>query len=148
MPSLFKFSPQVCAILQAFRWSRQHQQFCRFSSPFRLSLCPLLRLSSTSNSLADLAATGFSFLLYNQATMDPRTLITPGERYSCHLQCLIVSLLSPLVFILIVSRTGSVLSRLNSLTYKFPRFPLRNLCSLVTFAVPSLVFATKDTAYC
>ena len=37
-------------------------------------------------------------------------------------------------------RTGGVLSRLNSSTRMFPRFPLRNLCSLV--------FAATDTAYC
>ena len=30
----------------------------------------------------------------------------------------------------------------------FPRFPLRNLCSLVMHAVFSLVYAATDTAYC
>ena len=30
----------------------------------------------------------------------------------------------------------------------FPRFPPRNLCSLVVFAVSSLVYAATDTAYC
>ena len=39
--------------------------------------------------------------------------------------------LSPLLF----SRTGGVLSHRNSSTHRFPRFPLRNLCSLVMLAV-------------
>ena len=34
------------------------------------------------------------------------------------------------------------------LTHRFPRFPTRNLCSLVTLAVSSLVLAATDTAYC
>ena len=38
------------------------------------------------------------------------------------------------------------LSHQNSVTQRFPRFPLRNLCSLVMLAVFSLVFAAKDTA--
>ena len=35
---------------------------------------------STSNSLADMAGTAFPLLLFHQATMGPRTLISPGER--------------------------------------------------------------------
>ena len=50
------------------------------------------------------------------------------------------SLSSPLVSTLVFSRTGGVLSHLNSLTHRFPRFPLRNLGSLVMLAVLSLVF--------
>ena len=42
----------------------------------------------------------------------------------------------------------SVLFHLNSLTYRFPRFPLRNLCSLTTLAVCFFAFASTDTAYC
>ena len=45
-------------------------------------------------------------------------------------------------------RTGGVLSHRNSLTHKFPRFPPRNLCSLVMLAVFSLVYAATDTAFC
>ena len=66
------------------------------------------------------------------------------EHYSCSLQSLVVSLLLFLVFI----RTRSVLSHQNSFTHRFPRFPPRNLCSLVTLAVFSLVFAVTDTAFC
>ena len=51
-------------------------------------------------------------------------------------QSLVVSLLLSLV----LSRTGSVLSLQSILTHRFPRFPLRNLCSLVMLAVSSLVF--------
>ena len=36
----------------------------------------------------------------------------------------------------------------NSSTHRFPKFSLRNLCSLVALAVPSLIFAETDTAYC
>ena len=36
----------------------------------------------------------------------------------------------------------------NSLTHKFPRFPPRYLCSLVTLAVLYLVYAATDTAFC
>ena len=70
-----------------------------------------------------------------------------GERYSCPLQSLVASLFLCLVFTFIFSRTGGVLSHLNSLTHRFPRFPLRNLCFLVTLAVCSLVFAATDTVY-
>ena len=51
---------------------------------------------------------------------------------------LVVSLLLSLVSTLVLSQTGGVLSHLNFLTYRFLRFPLRNLCSLVMLAVSSL----------
>ena len=60
---------------------------------------------------------------------------------------LVVSLLLSLVSTLVLSRTGGVLSHRNSLTHKFPRFPPRNLCSLVMLAVSSLVYAPTDTAF-
>ena len=59
-----------------------------------------------------------------------------------------VSLLLPLVSTLICSRIGGVLSHLNSLTHRFPRFAPRNLCSFVMLAVFSLVFAATGTAFC
>ena len=58
-----------------------------------------------------------------------------------------VSLPLSLVFTLVLSRTGGVLSHRNSLTHRFPRFPLRNLCSLVMLAVFSVVYAATDTAF-
>ena len=62
-------------------------------------------------------------------------------------QSLVVSLLLSLVSTLAFSRTGGVLSHQSILTHRFPRFPPRNLCSLVMLAVSSLVFAATDTAF-
>ena len=70
-----------------------------------------------------------------------------GERYLRPPQSLVVSLLLSVVSTLVLSRTGGVLSLRNILTHRFPRFPLRNLCSLVMLAVSSLVFAATDTAF-
>ena len=70
------------------------------------------------------------------------------ERYLPPLQSLVFCLLFSLISTLVFSRTGGILSHRNSLTYRFPRFPTRNLCSLVMLAVFSLVFAAMDTAYC
>ena len=69
------------------------------------------------------------------------------ERYLRPLQSLVVSFLLSPVSTLVFSRTGGVLSHPNSLTSRFPRFPPRNLCSLVMLAVFSLVFAATDTAF-
>ena len=70
-----------------------------------------------------------------------------GERFLRPPQSLVVSLLSSLVSTLVLSRTGGVLSHRSSLTHRFPRFPPRNLCSLVMLAVSSLIFAATDTAF-
>ena len=75
------------------------------------------------------------------------TSLPDGERYLRPPQSLVVSLLLSLVSTLVLSRTGGVLSLPNILTHRFPRFPLRNLCSLVMLAVSSLVFAAMDTAF-
>ena len=69
------------------------------------------------------------------------------ERYLRPPQLLVVSLLLSLISTLLFSRTGGVLSHLNSLTHRFPQFPPRNLCSLVMLAVSSLVCAATDTAF-
>ena len=45
---------------------------------------------------------------------------------------------------LFVSRTGGVPSHLNFSTHGLPRFPPRNLCSLVTLAVFTLVYAATN----
>ena len=75
-PVCSSFSAEACAILHACCWSRPHQQVCHFSSrhPVLSLIFPLI-----SNSVADLAGTVFSLLFY-QATMDPRTLISTGKR--------------------------------------------------------------------
>ena len=70
-----------------------------------------------------------------------------GVRYLRPPLSLVVSLLLSLVSSLVLSRTGGVLSHRNCLTHRFPRFPLRNLCSLVKLAVSSLVYAATDTAF-
>ena len=72
---------------------------------------------------------------------------TDGERYLRPPQSLVVSLLLPFVSILVFSRTEGVLSHRSSLTRRFPRFPPRNLCSLVMLAVFSLVYAATDAAF-
>ena len=69
------------------------------------------------------------------------------ERYFCPPQSLVVSHHLPFVSTLVLSRTGGVLSLQSILTHRFPRFPPRNLCSLVMLAVSSLVFAAMDTAF-
>ena len=66
---------------------------------------------------------------------------------TCALRNSLWSLLLSLVSTLVFSRTGGVLSHRSSLTHRFHRFPLRNLCSLVMLAVSSLVFAATDTAF-
>ena len=70
-----------------------------------------------------------------------------GVRYLRLSLSLVVSLLSPFVSTLVFSRTGGILSHRSILTSRFPRFPPRNLCSLVMLAVFSLVFAATDTAF-
>ena len=71
--------------------------------------------------------------------------------WECYLhppQSLVVSLLLSRISTLLFSWTGGVLSHRNSSTHRFPRFPLRNLCSLLTLAVFSLVYTATDSAYC
>ena len=87
---------------------------------------------------------GHSFLLGNDVVdeLARRGALLAPSAILCNLSLLL--LVSTLVF----SQTGGILSHLNSLTHSFPRFPLRNLCSLVMLAVPSLVYAAKDTAFC
>ena len=86
------------SVLKFFGWSLRHfaRSFLvsaaptnlpfRFSSIIWLSFCPRHPVLSSifpliSNSVADLAGTVFSLLLLYQATMGPRTLISPGERH-------------------------------------------------------------------
>ena len=164
-PVCSSFSAEACAILHALCWSRQHQQVCHFSSLLllsdsrfvlaTLSSPPSFLLSQTlwqiRQELSSLSSCsirlqwvpGHSFLLGTTWLMS----LPDGERYLCPLQSLVVSLLLSLVSTLVFSQTGGVLSLQNILTHRFPRFPLRNLCSLVMLAVFSLVYAATDTAF-
>ena len=54
------------------------------------------------------------------------------EHYLCPLQFLVVSLLLSLISTLVFSWTGGIPFHQNSSTHRLPRFPLRNLCSLIT----------------
>ena len=71
-----------------------------------------------------------------------------GMHYFRSLQSLVFSLFLSFVSTLVFSRTGGVLSRRNTLTHRFLRFPPRNLCSLATLAVFSLVYFATDIAFC
>ena len=165
-PVCLSFSAEACAILHALCWSWQHPQVFHFSFLFLLSdsHCPRHPVFSsvfpfTSITLADLTGIVFSsplVLLGYNGSPDTRfsrgttRLISwpDGERCSRPLQSHVVSLLLSLVSTLIFSRTAGVLSHLNFLPHRFSGFPPKHLCSLVTLAVFSLVFAATDTAYC
>ena len=123
-----------------------------------LQLCFLLRLSfylklcgrSGRYCLLSSVLSGYNGstdICFSWGTM--RLMSWPDrERYLCTLQSLVVSLLLSLVSTILFSRTGGVLSHQNSLTRRFPRFPPRNLCSLLMLAVFSLAYAATDTAFC
>ena len=115
--------------------------------------CPLLHLSSY---LKLCGRSGRNCLLsppvlsgYNGSPdtrfsqgMTQLTSLPDGERYLRPPQSLVVSLLLSLIF----SWTGGILFLPNTLTHRFPRFPLRNLCSLIMLVVSSLVFAAMNTS--
>ena len=164
---LLSFSAEACAILQALRWSRQHQQVCHFSSLLLLSdsrsvhatlVLPLhlsfyLKLSGRSGRNCLLSPPVLSGYNGSPDTRFSRGMTQlmgwPHEgHYSCPLQSLVVSFpyLSYSLFSFL--GTGGVLSHLYSSTHRFPRFPLRNLCSLDMLAVCSPVFAETDTVFC
>ena len=144
-PVCSSFSAEACTIVWAHCWSWQHQQVCHFSSFLFLFDSRHSVLSSIFPfTLISLARTVFSFPVPSGYNWSPDTRFSwgitrlmswpDGERYSCPLRFNVVSLLFTLVSTLVFSWTGGVLSHLNSLTH-------RNLCSLVTLAVFSLVFA-------
>ena len=81
-PVCSSFSAEACTILHALCWSRQHHKVCHFSSLLLLSDSRYVLSSIFShilNSVADLAGTVFSLLLFYQTTMGPRTLVSPGN---------------------------------------------------------------------
>ena len=156
-PACSSFSAKACAILHALCWSRQHQQVCHFSSLLLLSdsrsvFSSYLKLCDRSGRNCPLSS---SVLLNYNGSPDTRffrettqLMSWPdGELYLHFLQSLVVSLLLSLVSTPVLSRTGGVLSHRSSLTHRSPRFPPRNLCSVVMLAVSSLVYAATDTAF-
>ena len=120
-------------------------------------LCPILRLSfylklcgkCGRNCLFSLILSGYNVSPDTRFSREMTRLMSwpDGERYFFPLQSFVSSLLLSLVSTLVFSRTGDVLSHLNSLTHRSPRFPPKNLCSLVILAVFSLVYAATDTAF-
>ena len=163
-PVSSSFSAEACAILHALCWSRQHQQVCHFFSLLllsdsrsvlaTLSYPPSFFLSQTLwqiwQELSSLSSCsirlqwvpGHSFLPGNDAAdeLARREALLAPSAIPCSL--------FPLTSRIHSSRTGGVLSHLNSSTPRFPRFPPRNLCSLVMLAAFSLVYVAKDTAFC
>ena len=69
-------------------------------------------------------------------------------RYSCSWLSSVVSLLLTFVIYSSLFWTGGVRSHLNYSTQRAPRSSLRNLCSLVTFTMFSLLFAAANTLFC
>ena len=160
-PVCSSFFAEACAILHALCWSRQHQQACHFSY-FALVLssppCPLLLLSFYLNLfgrsgrnclLSPPVLSGYNGCPDTRFSRGTMRLMSwsDGERYLHLMQSFLVSLLS-LVFTLVFSWIGGILSHRNFSTRRFPRFPPRNLCSLVTLVVCSCIFAATDTAFC
>ena len=155
-PLCSSFSAEACAILHALCWSRQHQQVCHFSSS--ISFCPLLHLSfylrlfcrcGRNCLLSPPVLSGYNGSPDTRFFRGTTRLMSwpDGERYLFPQQSLVVSLLLSLVSTLLFSWTDGVLSYQNFSTHRFPQFPPRNLCSLVMFAVFSLVYAATDTAF-
>ena len=132
-----------------------------FSSCLTLVLssppCPLLHLfsylklcgRSGRNCLPSPVLSGYNGSLNTHFYWEMKRLMSwpDGECYLCLPHSLVVSLLLSLVSTRVLSWTGGVLSLQSILTHRFPRFPPRNLCSLVMLAVSSLVFAATDTAF-
>ena len=157
-PRCSNFSAKACAILQALCWSQQHQQICHFSSLLLLSnsrsvLSSIFPFTSISvrncflSSPVPSSYNGSPDIRFSRGTT--RLMSWPdGERYLFLQQSLVVSLLLSLISTLVFSRSGGILSHLNSSTHRFPRFPPRNLCFYIMLAVLSLAFAATDTAFC
>ena len=88
-PVCSSFSAEACAILHALCWSWQHQQDCHFSSLLLLSdsRSVLATLSSPpsfllSQTLWQIWQELSSLILFYQATIGPRTLISTKKRRS------------------------------------------------------------------
>ena len=133
--TFFLFSPYLTLVL-----------FTTLSSllSFLLSLSLRQKLFSISScSIRRQWIRGYSFLSGNHAAdeLARRGALLASSAFLCSLYFL-VSRIHSCFF-----RTGGVLSHQNFLTHRFPRFPPRNLCSLVTLAVCFLVVAATNTVF-
>ena len=160
---LFPFRPApFCTLFAGLGSTNKSAIFLLFSYYLILVLssppCPLLRLfsylklcgkSGRNCSFSPPVLSGYNGspdTRFSQGT--PRLMSWPdGERYLRPPLSLVVSLLLSLVSTLLFFRTGDVLSHRSFLTHRIPRFPPRNLCSLVMLAVSSLVYAAMETAF-
>ena len=170
-PVCSSFSAEACAIRHVLCWSRhksatslQHQQVCHFSALLLLSNSRfvLTTLSSPPSfllpqsllqiwqELSSLSACfivlqwvpGHSFLSGNDAADEL------ARRGALFVPSAIPCSFSPPIPRIHFSRTEGVLSHRNSLTHRFPRFPPKNLRSLVSLAMFSLVYTATNTAFC
>ena len=162
-PVCSSFSTETCAILQLLSWSRQHQLVCHCSS---LSSSPTLGLSLPLRLLFHLSfylklsgRSGTNRLLYYQATMGPRTLISLGNDAADELARQGALLVRSLIPCSVSPLTSCIHSCLFSdwkrtVSSKFfdtqdsPSVSTAKLYFLVTLAALSLVFAATDSACC
>ena len=160
--SVFPLKPApFCTLFAGLGSTNKSAISLLFSSCLTLVLfsppCPLLRLSfylklcgrSGRDRLLSPVLTNYNGSPDTRFSRGTTRLMSlpDRERYLRPSQSPVVSLLLSLVSPLVFSRTRDVLPLRSILTHRFPRFPLRNLCSLVMLAVSSLVFAAMDTAF-
>ena len=161
------------SMLKFFHWSLRHSTssllvsaaptnlpFLISSPSILLSLCPrhsvlssifpFTLISGRNCFLSPPVLSGYNGSQDTRFSRETTRLMSwpDGERYLFPQQFLVVSLLSSLISTLLFSRTGGILSYLNSSTHRFPRFPPRNLCFYVKLAVFSLAFAATYTVFC
>ena len=98
-PVCSSFFAEACAIMQAICWSRQHQQACHFSSTIGLSFCPLppsffyVNLFDRNYLFSSPVLSGYNGSPDTRFSRGTTRLMSrpDGERYSLHLQFLVVS---------------------------------------------------------
>ena len=144
-PVCSSFFAEACAILQTLLISGAPTSLPLFfssppNSPVFLPPCPLhlffcLNLSGRNCVLSSPILSGYNGSPDTRFPLGTMRLMSwpDGECYSCPpaIPSSFSSVISPNHF----SRTGGILSYLNSSTHRFPQFPLRQLCFLVTLAV-------------